>query len=92
MTEGRPIPRGAAHDVGWRTFAIVLQLIAPWSLASGPLRVVLVATGVALLISGMALVVRARRACRAHGQPTDPGRPTSELITTGVFAVSRNPL
>lgn len=96
------MPRDAAHDASWRTFevvfgipvaiATVLHLVAPWSLATGPLRVVLALAGVALLVSGVAVVASARRAFRAHGQPTDPGQPTLELVTTGVFAVSRNPL
>jgi len=37
-------------------------------------------------------IVLARRELAHHGQPTDPGLPTSKLVTTGVFSVSRNPL
>lgn len=48
--------------------------------------------GVVLVIVGAALIVFARREFAQHGQPTDPGRPTSVLITSGVFSVSRNPL
>jgi protein-S-isoprenylcysteine O-methyltransferase Ste14 len=52
----------------------------------------IVAGGAALIIVGVVLVVLARRELARHGQPTDPGRPTSKIVTTGVFAVSRNPL
>ena len=34
----------------------------------------------------------ARREFARYGQPTDPGHPTSMVVKTGVFAVSRNPL
>ena len=34
----------------------------------------------------------ARRELAQYGQPTDPGHPTSQVVKTGVFAISRNPL
>jgi len=39
-----------------------------------------------------AIVVVARRELSHHGQPTDPGFPTSHVVPTGVFFVSRNPI
>jgi protein-S-isoprenylcysteine O-methyltransferase Ste14 len=48
--------------------------------------------GAVLIIVGVALVVLARREFAEHGQPTDPGLPTSQVVTTGVFSISRNPL
>ena len=48
--------------------------------------------GAALIIVGAAFVILARRELAQHGQPTDPGLPTSQLVTSGVFSVSRNPL
>jgi protein-S-isoprenylcysteine O-methyltransferase Ste14 len=45
-----------------------------------------------LTVVGAALVVLARRELRRRGQPTDPGIPTSQVVTTGVFSMSRNPL
>lgn len=97
-----PTPRDAAHDVWWRTFevvygvpvalSVVFHLAAPWSLRSGQLPLPSTLVGVALLAAGVMVVVRARSALRQHRQPTEPGRPTTELVTTGAFAVSRNPL
>jgi protein-S-isoprenylcysteine O-methyltransferase Ste14 len=48
--------------------------------------------GALFIIMGIVLVVLARREFAKYGQPTDPGSPTSEIITTGIFSISRNPL
>ena len=45
-----------------------------------------------LAFLGTVIIILARRQFTQHGQPTDPGRPTSQIITTGVFSISRNPL
>ncbi len=91
-----------AHKRGWQIFevvfgipflaAIALQLALPLSLPRGVLTPALIPGGAALIIVGVVLVVLARREFAQHGQPTDPGHPTSQVVTTGVFAVSRNPL
>src|SRR6266508_1953220 len=91
-----------AHTSWWQTFevvfgipflaAIALQLAVPLSLPRGFLTPAILPAGAALIIVGAVLVVLARREFAQHGQPTDPGRPTSMLVTTGVFAISRNPL
>jgi protein-S-isoprenylcysteine O-methyltransferase Ste14 len=91
-----------AHKSWWQTFevvfgipflaAIALQLAVPVSLPRGFLRPAVIPGGAVLIIVGAALVVLARREFAQHGQPTDPGLPTSKVVTTGAFAVSRNPL
>jgi protein-S-isoprenylcysteine O-methyltransferase Ste14 len=93
-----------AHKRWWQIFevvfgipflaAIVLQLAVPLSLPRGlPLPTLgFIAGGVILIVVGLALVILARRELAQHEQPTDPGRPTSKVVTTGVFSVSRNPL
>lgn len=91
-----------AHKHWWQTFevvfgipllaAIALHLAVPFSLPQGSLTPARLPGGAALMIVGVALVVLARRAFAQHGQPTDPGRATSKLVTTGVFSRSRNPL
>ena len=48
--------------------------------------------GVVSSLVGVGLIVVARREFARYDQPTDPGHPTSRLVTTGVFAISRNPL
>ena len=92
----------AAHKSWWRTFEVVfgipvlvaigLQLAVPLSLPRGSLTPAIIAAGAALIVVGAALVVLARREFAQFGQRTDPGHPTSKVVTTGVFSISRNPL
>ena len=92
----------AAHTRWWQTFeavfgipfvlAIALQLILPVSLGDGLFTLVRFLAGSVLVIVGILVVVATRRAFRHYQQPTDPGQPTSKLITGGIFAHSRNPL
>jgi protein-S-isoprenylcysteine O-methyltransferase Ste14 len=72
--------------------SIALQFLVPFSLPQGILRQVLVPIGIVLIIIGVGLIVLARRELAHYGQPTDPGHPTSKVVQTGVFAISRNPL
>src|SRR4030042_5152705 len=91
-----------AHKSWWQTFevvfgipflaAIALQLAVLLSLPRGFLTPAIIPGGAVLIVLGAALVVLAHREFARHGQPTDPGLPTSKIVTTGVFSVSRNPL
>ncbi len=91
-----------AHTSWWQTSevvfgipflaAIALQLAVPLSLPRGFLTPAIIPGGAAFIIIGAALVVLARREFAQRGQPTDPGLPTSSVVTTGVFSVSRNPI
>jgi protein-S-isoprenylcysteine O-methyltransferase Ste14 len=90
-----------AHKSWWQIFevvfgipfiaAIIIQYFVPISLPNN-IATVRIIVGGALLIIGIFLVVFARREFAQHGQPTDPGLPTSKIMTTGVFSISRNPL
>jgi protein-S-isoprenylcysteine O-methyltransferase Ste14 len=71
---------------------IAIQRVVPFSLPQGILRQALVPVGIALIITGIGFIVLARREFAHYGQPTDPGHPTSKVVKTGVFAISRNPL
>lgn len=92
----------SAHKRRWQIFEVVvgvpflagigLQLAAPVSLPSGFSAPVTILAGAVLVVAGLAFVVLARRELARHGQPSDPGLPTSKLVTIGVFSVSRNPL
>jgi len=92
----------SAHQSGWEIAEIVfgvpfliglgLHFLVPWSLPAGILRQTLVPAGILLFIVGIAWIVLARRELARYAQPTDPGHPTSKLVQTSVFAISRNPL
>ena len=72
--------------------SIVLQFIFPFSFHPGILRQALISSGIVLIILGIGFIVLARREFAQYGQPTDPGHPTKQVVKTGVFAISRNPL
>ena len=92
----------AAHKSGWQVFevvfgvpflaAIALQLAAPIPLPNGAVRLARIIAGAIFMVVGVCLAALARREFSRYGQPTDPGHPTSQIVTTGVFSISRNPL
>jgi protein-S-isoprenylcysteine O-methyltransferase Ste14 len=72
--------------------SIVFHFIIPLSLPQGIFRQALILAGIALIIIGIGFIILARREFARYSQPTDPGHPTSQVVKTGVFAISRNPL
>ena len=92
----------AAHTRAWETSeavfgvaclaGIALDWVWPLSLPAGWPRWVGLTVGVGLFGLGVGLIALTRRQMRLQGQPTAPGLPTSQLVTTGVFSISRNPL
>lgn len=92
----------AAHTRSWETAetifgaALILSLLLgylfPLPLTILVNRAVSVAAGLLLLAVGTWLIGLARRQFRQAGQPTDPGQPTTQIITGGIFSWSRNPL
>jgi protein-S-isoprenylcysteine O-methyltransferase Ste14 len=92
----------SAHKSNWEIaevvfgvpflLSIVLHLLVPFSLLQGILMKALIPAGVVLILIGISFIVLARHEFAQYGQPTDPGHPTSKVIETGVFAISRNPL
>lgn len=92
----------SAHKSNWEIaevvfgvpflLSIALQFIIPFSFPPGIMRQALVPVGIAFMIIGIGFIVLARREFAHFRQPTDPGHPTSKVVTTGVFSISRNPL
>ena len=72
--------------------SIAINFVVPLSLPQGIFRQILIPAGIILIIIGIGLIVLARREFAYFSQPTDPGHPTSKVVKTGVFAISRNPL
>ena len=99
MEKRRPGP--AAHTHWWEIAevvfgipllaAVALQWAVPLAIP-GALRAPALAAGALLIVAGIAVIVSARREMARRGQPTDPGKPTSALVTTGIFSWSRNPM
>ncbi len=92
----------SAHPHNWQigevifgvpfVIAIILQFIIPLSLPDELFRLAFFVAGVALVIIGVEFIILARREFARLGQPTDPGHPTTNIVTTGIFAISRNPI
>jgi protein-S-isoprenylcysteine O-methyltransferase Ste14 len=72
--------------------SLALHFVVPASLSQGIFRQILIPVGIVLIIIGIGIIVLARRELAHFRQPTDPGHPTSKVVNTGVFALSRNPL
>lgn len=69
-----------------------LGLICPLPALPASLSPALIAAGILSAGAGIGFILLGRRELRRFRQPTDPGLPTSQLVKTGVFAISRNPL
>ncbi len=92
----------SAHKSNWEIaevvfgvpflISIVLHFVVPFSFPQGIFKQSLLPVGIVLIIISIGSIVSARRELARYGQPTDPGHPTSTLVKTGMFAISRNPL
>jgi protein-S-isoprenylcysteine O-methyltransferase Ste14 len=76
---------------------IVLGLILDWLLPAYVLSVLLsmasrVVIGAALIGAGLALVIPANLAFRSAGTRVEPWKPSTALVTDGIFARLRNPM
>jgi protein-S-isoprenylcysteine O-methyltransferase Ste14 len=92
----------AAHTSSWQTgeavfglpllAGIALDFFRLFSIASARLASVLTGIGILLAVAGVACIYYARRELSARGQPTDTGKPTTRIVTVGIYSLSRNPL
>jgi protein-S-isoprenylcysteine O-methyltransferase Ste14 len=92
----------AAHNRWWQIgevvfglpllLAFVLEWLFPLGFFEALPALVLYLGGALLIVIAVSVIVSARRAFARHGQPTDPGHPTREMISSGIFGFSRNPL
>jgi protein-S-isoprenylcysteine O-methyltransferase Ste14 len=91
-----------AHGSIWKTsdaiFGITLLLglalhFVPLLSLTFPIPVSLrIAVGVILILAGATVVIWARRGLKNAGQPAAPGKPTTQVVETGIYRFSRNPL
>lgn len=94
--------RQAAHSSIWRTAEVVfgaslvlgfaLQYFQPLSFGRYTGSPVFDAIGLTLLIAGSLIIVAAKRELVREQQPSEPGAPTTHIVTGGPYRFSRNPL
>jgi len=72
--------------------AVVLHLAIPLSLPDTFLVPGIYIVGFFFILAGIVFIVLARRELRYYSQPTDPARPTTRIVTSGVFSLTRNPI
>lgn len=97
----KPMPQ-SAHMHGWETFeavfgtclvvSLMLGFLVPLPLSRWVARPISILAGSLVFLAGTVIVILTRKQFNRSGQPTDPGSPTTRLITTGIFSWSRNPL
>jgi protein-S-isoprenylcysteine O-methyltransferase Ste14 len=51
-----------------------------------------IVVGVGLVLAGVTAIVLAKRVLRNAGQPSGLGKPTTQVVETGIYRFSRNPL
>jgi protein-S-isoprenylcysteine O-methyltransferase Ste14 len=92
------LPALGPRGVGWvlvQSILIVLVAVAGWRLGvgwSGPLRLIGVLVGAALIFTGFALVMRARIDMGSVWTPLPKPRDNARLVETGAFAIVRHPI
>ena len=95
----RPVPDRAEFIIfppviPYSTLAIacMLQWLEPLGLLAHLGHAMRIAVGIALFAGGMAMMIAGHRAMARHGTNVNPLRPTTALVTDGVFRYTRNPL
>jgi protein-S-isoprenylcysteine O-methyltransferase Ste14 len=92
------LPALGPRGVGWvlvQGILIVLVAVAGWRLGagwSGPLRLIGVLVGGALIATGLAVVARARIDMGGVWTPLPKPRDNARLVETGAFAIVRHPI
>lgn len=94
----------AAHSSLWRTADIYFGASLATGLALNyfyPLHfdfgqssdsMMLHLIGAPLLVIGGLIIIFSKKELRNHEQPSEPGVPTSAIVQSGMFSLSRNPL
>jgi protein-S-isoprenylcysteine O-methyltransferase Ste14 len=72
--------------------ACVLQWLAPLGLLVHVGQMSRIVAGTVVFAAGIAIMVAGQRAMSRHGTNVNPLRPTTVLVTDGVFNYTRNPL
>ena len=77
------VPLLAAIGLGW---------LLPLRVPPGSLRLALTRLGAAMLVAGFVVAIAARREFARQRQSMEPRRSISQIVDSGIFSLSRNPL
>jgi protein-S-isoprenylcysteine O-methyltransferase Ste14 len=71
---------------------LVLDHLLPLDVVDTLPRVLRLVLGVALFVFGLSFPIRAKRAFEGAGTNIRPDQPTNAIVTSGLFAHTRNPI
>jgi protein-S-isoprenylcysteine O-methyltransferase Ste14 len=97
VIETRDVPGVIAPPPLIALAVVVLGLLLDWLLPADVLRLLLtvpvrIVGGVLLMGAGCALAIPARRTFQSAGTEVKPWKPSTVLVTEGIFAWVRNPM
>jgi protein-S-isoprenylcysteine O-methyltransferase Ste14 len=78
--------------LGALAIGCLLSLVMPIGPGLGSANSVALATGVAFIVIGFALAAWSARAFQLAGTSVTPGEPSTALVTTGPYKITRNPI
>lgn len=91
-----------AHESIWKSSDVIfgvtlllgfaLHLVPSVALTFPIPTAVRISVGVALVLAGVAIIVLAKHELKRAGQSSAPGKPTTQVVETGIYHFSRNPL
>ena len=66
--------------------------VSPWRYTPPDFRLAAIAAGIAITACGFGALLAAGRRFAANGTPVPPTRPTTAIVTTGIYRFTRNPM
>ena len=94
--------KDAAHTTFWQTtdFMLLIILVGGFSLDyfyPRPISIEMfdlsrTLAGGLMFAIGLAVIIQAKREFKRHTQASAPGQPTTKIVKSGIFSLSRNPL
>lgn len=92
----------SAHGSLWKSsdfifiitliLGLVLQKVPALSITMPMSENLATGLGTVLLALGVIVIILAKVTLKKSGQPAEPGKPTTAIVASGVYGVSRNPI